>query len=96
MMACFFIYIPINNSIEDTPTQVYAIYQGIIVILTALLAYIVVVKPKSFSIKKAIEKALHEIKEIKDRKNKNSWKDISNEERLVEVLTNAANRYVSG
>ena len=93
MMACFFIYIPINNSIEDTPTQVYAIYQGIIVILTALLAYIVVVKPKSFSIKKAIEKAL---KKIKDQKNKDDWKDISNEERLAEVLTNAADRYVSG
>ena len=94
-MACFFIYIPINNSIEDTPSQVYAIYQGIVVILTALLAYIVVVKPRSLSITKAVEEALKKIK-IKDRKNKDSWNDMSNEERLAEVLTNAVDRYVSG
>ena len=93
MMACFFIYIPINNSIEDTPSQVYAIYQGIVVILTALLAYIVVVKPRSLSITKAVEEAL---KKIKHRKNKDGWNDMSNEERLAEVLTNAVDRYVSG
>ena len=90
MMACFFIYIPINNSIEDTPTQVYAIYQGIVVILTALLAYIVLVKPRSFSITKAVQKTLE------DQKNKDGRKDISNEERLAEVLTKAVERYVSG
>ena len=40
MIACFVVLIPINEAIESAPRQVSVIYQGIIVILTALLAYI--------------------------------------------------------
>ena len=43
--------------IENTPTQVYGIYQDIIDILTASLQCMVVVKPRSFSIKKVVKKA---------------------------------------
>ena len=93
MLACFFIYIPINNSIEDTPTQVYAIYQGIIAVLTALLAYIVIVKPRSFSIKVAVKETLKKIGETKDQTWKNDWKAISDKEKLAEVLTTAVNKY---
>ena len=94
MIACFFIYIPINNSIEDTPTKIYAIYQGIIAVLTALLAYIVVVKPGSFSITRAVKKALNEINETKGNVIKDHWNKISNDERLAGVLRKAVEDYV--
>ena len=95
MIACFFIYIPINNSIEDTPTKIYAIYQGIIAVLTALLAYIVVVKPGSFSITRAVKKALNEINETKGNVIKENWNKISNDERLAGVLRKAVEDYVA-
>ena len=85
MVACFFIFIPITKSIEDTPTQVYAIYQSIIVVLTALLAYVVVVKPGSFSITKAVKQALKKTQ----GKSRDDWMKIGDEERLAEVLTKA-------
>ena len=42
MIACFVVLIPITESIEDASKEVSVIYQGIIFILTALLAYIVI------------------------------------------------------
>lgn len=45
MIACFVVLIPITESIEDASRQVSVIYQGIIFVLTALLAYLVI-KPR--------------------------------------------------
>ena len=45
MIACFVVFIPITESIEDASRQVSVIYQGVIFILTAFIAYLVF-KPK--------------------------------------------------
>ena len=42
MIACFVVLIPITESIEDASRQVSVIYQGIIFVLTLLLAYLVI------------------------------------------------------
>ena len=42
MIACFVVFIPINEAIEDASRQVSVIYQGVIFILTGLLAYLVI------------------------------------------------------
>ena len=94
MIACFFILIPITKSIEDTPTQAYAIYQGIIVVLTALLAYVVIVKPGSFSITTAVKTAIKGIKEAEGKKIKDDWMKIGDEERLAGVIAKTVTDHI--
>ena len=55
MIACFVVLIPITESIEDASRQVSVIYQGIIFILTGVLAYLVF-KPKEKKKKKKKKK----------------------------------------
>ena len=38
LVTVFFVYIPINNSIEDTPSKLLTIIQGIIVLILGLIA----------------------------------------------------------
>ena len=38
LVTAFFVYIPINNSIEDTPSKLLTIIQGIIVLILGLIA----------------------------------------------------------
>ena len=94
MISCFFILIPITKSIEDTPTQAYAIYQGIIVVLTALLAYVVIVKPGSFSITTAVKTAIKGIKEAEGKKIKDDWMKIGDEERLAGVIAKTVTDHI--
>jgi len=97
MIACFFVYIPISKSIEDTPTQVYAIYQGIIVVLTVLLSYVVVAKRGSSFINKGVKIALKKAQNISkiSKMTDQKWMKISDEERLAGVLTTAVEDYIT-
>ena len=45
LLTLFFVYIPINNSIEETPSTLFTIIQGVTVVFLGLIAWKVIVDP---------------------------------------------------
>ena len=90
LFTVFFVIIPINHSIRDTPNTVYTILHGIEVLLLALVAYKVILDPKgSFSIGGGVQIALARLKSRKDGTSglyKREWEDLFDEQKLAEVL----------
>ena len=90
LFTVFFVIIPINHSIRDTPNTVYTILHGIEVLLLALVAYKVMLDPKgSFSIGGGVQIALARLKSRKAGTSglyKREWEDLVDEQKLAEVL----------
>ena len=89
LVTVFFVYIPINYSIEDTPSKLLTIIQGVVVLIVGLIAWKVIVDPRgkeplaiiSGALRKAIEKKNPEHKIKSDQ-----WVKFDDEEKLAEVL----------
>ena len=90
LITVFFVYIPINHSIEDTPTKLLAIVQGIGAVFLGLIAWKVIVDPRGKGPLSTISGALRKAIKKKDPKRKLNndpeWVGFDDEDKLAEVL----------
>ena len=57
LVTVFVVYIPINNAIENTPTRLSTIIQGVATLFLGLIAYKIIIDPRETStVKGAIQK----------------------------------------
>ena len=91
LVTAFFVYIPINHSIEDTPSALLTIIHSISAVFLGLIAWKVIVDPRgkvgtlsiiSGALRKAIKEKSHKCKLHNDQK----WAKFNDEEKLAEVL----------
>ena len=84
-LAMFVAVVPVNNSIETAAEGVTTIYNGVVVLIGALIAYRIgwhyIIH--SFSISEAIKQALKEIKS-----SKNEWNKLPEEQILSKIVKN--------
>ena len=91
LITVFFVYIPINHSIEDTPSTLLTIIQGIGAVFLGLIAWKVIVDPRGKGPLSTISGALRtairmeQNHNCKLRKNQ-EWVGFDDEEKLAEVL----------
>ena len=90
LITVFFVYIPINHSIEDTPTKLLTIIQGIGAVFLGLIAWKVIVDPRGKGPLSTISGALRKAIKKKDPKRKLNndpeWVGFDDEDKLAEVL----------
>ena len=90
LITVFIVYTPINHSIEDTPTKLLTITQGIIVLVVGLIAWKVIVDPRSKGTLSAISGALRKAIKKKDSKcelkSDEEWVKLDDDGKLAEVL----------
>ena len=91
LITVFFVYIPINHSIEDTPSTLLTIIQGTGAVFLGLIAWKVIVDPRgndaplstiSGALRKAIKKKNHKCELSNDQE----WVGFNDEDKLAEVL----------
>ena len=88
-VTAFFVYIPINYSIEDTSSKLLTIIQGVVVLIVGLIAWKVIVDPRGKEPLAIISGALRKLIEKKDSKREiksDQWVRFDDEEKLTEVL----------
>ena len=68
LITVFFVYIPINYSIEDTPSKLLTIIQGVVVLIVGLIAWKVIVDPRGKEPLAIISGALRKVIKRKDSK----------------------------
>ena len=83
----FVVYIPVNNSIEESADGVRTIYSGAILFIGGIIAYNVgwFYFRTSFSLEHALKKAMKGIKNTPFNPD-NSWETLSEEGRMTEVM----------
>ena len=91
LLTLFFVYIPVNNSIEETPSTLLTIIQGIGAVFLGLIAWKVIIDPSgeagtlsiiSGALRKVIQNKAPERKLHKD----SEWDEFDEEKKLTEVL----------
>ena len=94
LVTIFFIYIPINHSIEDTPSTLLTIIQGIGAVFLGLIAWKVIVDPRSSGklgslsiISGALRKAIKKKGPTCKLHGDSEWDGFNEEEKLAEVLS---------
>ena len=91
LVTVFFVYIPIYHSIENTPSMLLTIIQGVGVVFLGLITWQVIVDPRGkgplSTISGALQKAIcmEQDHNCKLRKNQ-EWVRFDDEEKLAEVL----------
>ena len=89
LLSAFFVYIPINHSIEDTPSTLLTIIQGVTVVFLGLITWKVIVNPSGKGPFSVISGALRKVIEKKDPKREiksDRWDGFDDVEKLAEVL----------
>ena len=83
----FVVYIPVNNSIEESADGVRTIYNGAILFIGGIIVYNVgwFYFRTSFSLEHALKKAMRGIKNTPFNPD-NSWETLSEEGRMTEVM----------
>ena len=84
MITVLFFNLPLTKSIEDSPSRLYSIYQGTGLIIVALLAYNIVLRPNSFSVVKVMERLA---KRLKLPDHTNYWNKLTDEEKCAKVIS---------
>ena len=80
ILTCYFVIIPINRSISDAPNRLIGIYESAIVLIGAYIAY-----KAFFRAKKYLEKSvISRDNPLTNKKSKDEWKSLSEEEKLAE------------
>ena len=94
LVTILFIYIPINHSIEDTPSTLLTIIQGIGAVFLGLIAWKVIVDPRSKGklgslsiISGALRKAIKKKSPTCKLHGDSEWDGFNEEENLTEVLS---------
>ena len=85
----FVVYIPVNNSIEESADGVRTIYNGAILFIGGIIAYNVgwFYFRTSFSLEHALKKAMKGIKNTPfNPDSNNSWENLSEEGRMTEIM----------
>ena len=91
LLTLFFVYIPINNSIEETPSTLLTIIQGVTVVFLGLITWKVIIDPSgevgtlsiiSGALREAIQKKNPRCELHSDSK----WNQLKDEQKLAEVL----------
>ena len=88
LITFFFVYIPIKNSIENTPTFLYAFISGTGVLLLLLIAYKVIHDPRgTLSISGTVQNILQKMegKNIK-LSNVKDWDNLDEEEKFTALI----------
>ena len=96
LVTVFFVYIPINYSIEDTPSKLITIIQGVVVLIVGLIAWKVIVDPRAKEPLAIISGALRKVIEKKDSKRGidiDEWVRFDDEEKLAKVLYHVIKLY---
>ena len=89
LVTVFFVYIPINYSIEDTLSTLLTIIQGVIVLILGLIAWKVIVDPRGKEPLATISGALRMVIKKKDPNREiksDQWVRFDDEKKLAEVL----------
>ena len=88
LVTAFFILIPIKHSIENTPTDVYAVINGISVLLLTLIAYKVTLDPRGLlSISRTIQNVLDKMKRNNLMvRGVTEWNTLNEEEKFTELV----------
>ena len=91
LVTAFFVYIPINYSIEDTSSKLLTIIQGVVVLILGLIVWKVIVDPRGKEPLAIISGALHKVIKRKgserELKSGSDWVGLDDEEKLAEVFT---------
>ena len=80
ILTCYFVIIPINRSISDAPNRLVGIYESAIVLIGAYIAYKAFFKAKKYLESSVISRD----NPLTDKKSKDEWKSLSEEEKLAE------------
>ena len=89
LITVFFVFIPINNAIENTPSRLFIAIQSVGALLLGFIAYRMIVGKESLSIViGAIRNVVNRIppKECKLYTKPTQWDALGNEEKFTEVL----------
>ena len=90
LVTAFFVYIPINYSIEDTPSKLLTIIQGAVVLIVGLIAWKVIVDPRGKEplaiISGALRKVIKRKGSKRELKSGSDWVTLDDEEKLAEVF----------
>lgn len=78
-----FVGLSITKTTEDSPSQIYSIYQGTGLLIVALLTYNIVLHPSAFSVPRLVNR-LGKQMHISDHVS--NWNKLSDEERCAVVL----------
>ena len=81
--VALFFNLPLVKSREDSPSNIYTIYQGTGLIIVSLLTYNILLNPTPFSVAKMIERVA---KRLRLPENTNYWNRLSIEEKLAKIL----------
>ena len=97
LVTVFFVYIPIDHSIEDTPSTLVTIIQAIGAVFLGLIAWKVIVNPSGKGALSTISDALRKAIQKKNTKCKlhddSEWDRFDDEEKLAEVLHHVIKMY---
>ena len=91
LLTLFFVYIPINNSIEETPSTLFTIIQGVTVVFLGLIAWKVIVDPSGevgtlSIISGALQEAIQKKNPRCELHSDSEWNQLKDEQKLAEVL----------
>ena len=91
LLTLFFVYIPVNNSIEETPSTLFTIIQGVTVVFLGLIAWKVIIDPSGeVGTLSIISSALREAIQRKNPRcelhSDSDWNQLKDEQKLAEVL----------
>ena len=91
LVTVFFIYIPINHSIEETPSALLTLIQGTGAVFLGLIAWKVIIDPSNEAgtlsiISGALRKAIKNNDPNRELHSDPRWANFNDEEQLAEVL----------
>ena len=97
LITVFFVYIPINYSVEDTPSKLLTIIQGVVVLIVGLIAWKVIIDPRGKEplaiISGALRKAIKRKGSERELKSGSDWVRLDDEEKLAEVFPHVIKMY---